>query len=153
MNGRRLPGTDMPVALMLGLVALALPRTVLADLGVVEPESGLLYFVLALMPFVVWLAVAVLRRSRRPVADFVVVGILYGVSLIVVHQALWDVGPSLGHDPPASAVEFAERFDPARQELVLRLYTSGVAMVIGVWTGVVCAVVAWVAHAWRSRRR
>jgi hypothetical protein len=141
----------MPVWLMLGLVALGLPRTILADLGVVLPESGLLYYVLALTPFAAWLAVAVVRATRRPFGDFVVLGVLYGLSLVIVHQALWNVGPSLGHNPPASAVEFAEQFSPGWQELALRAYTSGIAMVIGIGTGLVCAVVAIGFYVWRLR--
>src|ERR1044072_1886847 len=110
---RRFPLTDMPTGLMLGLVALGLPRTVLADLGVVLPESGLLYYFLALTPFAAWLAVAVVRRSRRPVRDFLVLGTLYGVSLLVIHQILWTAGPSLGHQPPQSAGDFAGRVPAA----------------------------------------
>jgi hypothetical protein len=93
---RRFPATDMPIWLMLVLVALGLPRTVLADLDIVAPESGLLYYIVALAPFAAWLVVAILRTSRRPFADFLILGVLYGLSLVVVHQALWTVGPSLG---------------------------------------------------------
>lgn len=149
---RRFPMTDMPVWLMLVLVALGLPRTILADLDMVAPESSLLYYVLALTPFAVWLVVAIVRSSRRPVADFLVLGVLYGLSLVVVHQLLWDVGPSLGHNPPESAVEFANQFSPAWRELATRAYSSGIAMVIGIGTGFAAALVAVGAHAWRKRR-
>ena len=37
---RRFPLTDMPVWLMLVLVALGLPRTILADLDILAPESS-----------------------------------------------------------------------------------------------------------------
>lgn len=144
--------TDMPTWLMLVLVALGLPRTILADLGIVAPGSSLLYYVLALTPFAVWLAVAVARRSARTFMDFVVLGVLYGLSLVVVHQVLWDVGPSLGHNPPANAIGFAEQFAFAWHELALRGYTVAIAMVIGVGTGLAAAVVAVVANVWRSRR-
>ena len=150
---RRFPATDMPTWLMLALVALGLPRTVLEDLDVVAPESSLLYFVLALTPFAVWLAVAMVRRSGRPFMDFLVLGCLYGLSLVAVHQALWDVGKSLGHHPPASAVDFAAQFSSGWRELALRGYTSGIAMVIGVGTGLVAALVAVGSHVWRTGRR
>ena len=149
---RRFVLTDMPTWLMLLLVALGLPRTILQDLGIVAPGSSLLYYVLALTPFAVWLAVAATRRSARPFMDFLVLGVLYGLSLVVVHQVLWNVGPSLGHNSPASAVSFAEQFDPAWHEVALRGYTTAIAMVIGVGTGLVAALVAAVAHVWRSRR-
>jgi hypothetical protein len=137
---------------VLAPVAIGLPRTILADLDVVEPESGAVSYFLALTPFAVWLGVAVTRGSRRPHFDFVIVGLLYGLSLIVVHQVLWDVRPSLGHHPPASAVDFASQFDGWRRGLALRAYTSGIAMMIGLGTGLVTAGVALGAHAVRSRR-
>lgn len=149
---RRFPLTDMPVWLMLVLVALGLPRTILADLDIVAPENSLLYYVLALTPFAAWLVVAIVRSSRRPFADFLVLDVLYGLSLVVVHQVLWDVGPSLGHNPPESAVDFANQFSPAWRELTTRAYSSGIAMVIGVGTGLAAALVAVGVHAWRKRR-
>lgn len=142
---RRFPATDMSLGLMLVLVAIGVPRTVLADLGVVPPNSGIAYYVLALAPFVVWLAVAFVRRSRRPFADFVVVGTLYGLTLVAIHQALWGVGRSWGYRPPAAAFEFADRFGPAWSDIAARGYTCGVAMMIGIGSGLVVAVVAVIA--------
>jgi hypothetical protein len=149
---RSFPLTDMPTWLMLVLAAAGLPRTLLTDLGIVAPDSSLLYFFLALAPFAAWLTVAIARRSSRPFTDFVVLGILYGLSLVVVHQLLWGLGPSLGHRPPEGAVRFAERFSPALQDLALRGYTVAIAMLIGAGTGVVAGLVALAAHLWRSRR-
>jgi len=149
---RRFPVTDMPTWLMLVLVALGLPRTVLTDLDIVTPESSLLYYVLALTPFAVWLVVAIVRASCRPFRDFLILGVLYGLSLVVVHQVLWRVGPSLGQHSPNAAVDFANQFSPAWRELALRGYTSGIAMVIGVGTGLVIALVAVGAHVWRRSR-
>lgn len=149
---RPFPWTDMPVWLMLVLVGLGLPRTVLADLGIVEPESGLLYYFLALTPFAAWLATAILRRTRRPVMDFLVLGLVYGLSLVVVHQLLWSVAPSSAHSALAGAIDFAERFDGGLYEVALRGYTVVIAMVIGVGTGAVAALVALGAHASRRAR-
>ncbi|NJP93107.1 hypothetical protein HCN51_27280 [Nonomuraea sp. FMUSA5-5] len=131
----------MPTRLMLLLLALGLPRTVLADLGLVPPESGLLYYVLALTPFAAWLLVATVRESRRPFADFLVLGILYGLSLVVVHQLLWNAAAGYGRNTPAGIAEFT-----------YRAYTSGIAMSIGLGTGLVAALAAVGARAWRSRR-
>jgi hypothetical protein len=145
--------TDMPVWLMLTLLALGLPRTILADLGIVEPEGSLFYYFLALTPFAAWLVVAVVRETRKPIADFLMLGTLYGLSLVVVHQILWDLGPSLGHQPPAGAVSFAESVSPNLYELALRGYTIVIAMIIGVGAGLVTALIALAAKAVRSARR
>lgn len=150
-SARRFPLTDMPAGLMLGLVALGLPRTVLADLGLVLPESSLLYYFLALAPFAAWLVVAVAGKSRRPFRDFLVLGTLYGFSLLLIHQLLWTAGPSLGHQPPQSAVDFAARFPAAWTDLALRVYTSGIALAIGIGTGLVAATIAWTIHKFRAR--
>jgi hypothetical protein len=111
---------------MLLLVALGLPRTVLEDLDVVEPEGSLLYYVLALTPFAAWLAVATFRTSRKPFSDFLVLGALYGLSLVIVHQASGSVGRSLG--------------------------PVVIAMVIGLGAGSMAGLVAVAANAVRSRR-
>lgn len=151
-SAARFPLTDMSLGLLLALVAVGLPRTILADLDVVPPESGLLYYVLALAPFAVWLTVAVLHRSRRPVWDFLVLGTIYGLSLILVHLVLWDADGGYGNHPPAGAVDFAERFSAGWYDLALRAHISAVALMIGIGSGLVVALVAVAARAWRIRR-
>lgn len=148
--GRDLLGTGMPAGLMLGLVALGLPRTVLEDLGVVAPESSWVYYMLALTPFAAWLAVAVFRRTATPIRDHLVTGALYGLSLIIVHEALWVAGPSAG--PEAGAVSLARGFGSPLRELVLHGYTVGIAMMIGLGVGAVAAVVATAAKGVRTVR-
>ena len=152
MESRTVPLTDMSWALMLGLVAIGLPRTILADLDIVAPDSSLLYYVLALAPFAVWLIVAVTRRTRRPVMDFVVLGVLYGLSLILVHQLLW-YAPGAEHSIPQGAIDLTANLDPSVRELGLRLYTAMISLAIGVGTGLVGALVAAISSAIRRRRR
>lgn len=141
----------MPAWLMLALVALGLPRTILADLGIVAPESSRVYFVLALTPFAVWLAVAVVRPTKSPLTDHLVVGGLYGLSLVIIHEALWSVASSLGHHPPPSAVDFAARFDPPLDTVALHGYSFVIAMMIGLGSGLVIGLVATVAKLVRAR--
>jgi hypothetical protein len=143
---------SMPLWITLGLVALGLPRTILADLGIIEPEGSLLYFALALTPYAVWLAVAVLRRTRTPLRDHLLVGTLYGLSLVLVHEALWNVESSQGHNPPQAAIDLASRFASPMRELVIHGYEFGIAMLIGVGSGAVMALVAFVATRIRSAR-
>lgn len=135
------PFTDMSWALMLVLVGIGLPRTALVDLDILTPEGSLLYYALALVPFAAWLGVAMLRPTRRPVMDFLVLGVFYGVSLILVHQLFWNASGA-GHSVPQSAIEFTERFGPSLHDPILRLYTSGIALVIGIGTGLIGAAVA-----------
>lgn len=151
--GRELLGTGMPGWLLLGLIALGLPRTVLADLGMVAPETSAVYYVLALVPFAAWFAVAVIRRTRSPIRDHLVTGTLYGLSLVVVHEALWDVGSaSVGHQPPQGAVALARRVGSPLRELVPHGYSFAIAMMIGLGVGVTAAVVALVATRVRAIR-
>ncbi len=149
--GRKLLGTSWPGWLLVILIALGLPRTILADLGIVVPEGSWVYFVLALTPFAVWFAVAILRRTTTPIRDHLVAGTLYGISLIIVHEALWTVGSSLGHHPPEGAVALADQFGPPLRDLVLHGYTAAIALMIGLGVGVTAAIVAAVAN--RIRRR
>ena len=150
--GRNLLGTEMPGWLVLALVAAGLPRTILADLGIIAPESSPVYYVLALTPFAIWLAVAVFRRTGSPLKDHFVAGTLYGLSLVIVHEALWAAGSSLGHHPPQSAVTLAEQFGPPLRDLVLHGYTFVIAMMIGLGVGLTAGVVAAVAKRVRTIR-
>jgi len=149
---RRFPLTDLPVWLLLVLVSLGVPRTILADLNIVPPESGPLYYILALVPFTAWLAVAAMRRSRRPLADFLMVGLLYGLSLVIIHLALWDARAGYGNLPPAGAAEFADGFGPGWGEVALPAYAAGIATMIGLGSGLVVGLCAVTANAWRRRR-
>lgn len=129
-------GTSWPGWLLLGLVLLGLPRTILADLGIVAPESSWVYFVLALTPFATWFAIAVLRRTATPICDHLLAGALYGLSLIAVHEALRWSGTSLGHQ--------------LSNDLASHATTWAIALAIGLGVGAVAAVIAFVAN--RVRR-
>lgn len=150
-TARRVPGTEWPPLVLLGLIALGLPRTILADLGIVEPEGSWVYYVLALAPFAVWFAVAGMRRTGRPVRDHLVAGLAYGLSLILVHESLSAVGASQGNYPPPSAVDFAEQFSSPMRGIALHGFTSAIALAIGLGVGALAAVTAVVSN--RVRRR
>lgn len=151
MEGATTTSTTWPPGrLLLGVVALGVPRTVLADLGIIAPESSWIYYVLALGPFVAWLAVALFRRSGSPVVDHLVAGTLYGLSLAIVHEVLWAAGASLGQHPTQAALALAERFDPPARDLVLHGYSVLVAMMIGLGVGLTAAGVAVVANRVRT---
>ncbi len=96
-------GFSWPV--LIGLAALAAPRIVLHDLGIIQDGSvisGLLVFV----PLACWVATVLWRRPTRPFLTVVVIGAIYGVFLAVGHQVLWTVTfdgppPTLGGIAPA----------------------------------------------------
>lgn len=138
---RGLLGAEMPGWLVLLLVGLGLPRTILSDLGVVEPEGSAIYYVLALVPFAVWLAVAIVRRTGTPIRDHLLTGAVYGLSLVVVHEAVWAAGPSIGHRPPQSVVGLAGHG-----------YAFAIAMMIGLGVGLVAAAIATAAKGVRTVR-
>ncbi|HLT60216.1 MAG TPA: hypothetical protein VK020_03445 [Microlunatus sp.] len=135
-------GTGWSAAGLVGLIALGLPRTVLADLGIVLPESSWVYYLLALTPFAVWLVLAVGRRTATPVRDYLVAGALYGLSLVIVHELFWNVGTSLGHTLPPSVLEPAGGYASPLRELIPHGYAFGIAMLIGLGVGLVVALVA-----------
>lgn len=121
--------------MLVTLIAAGLPRTILADLGVVEPEGSWVYYVLALAPFALWCALAIFRRTPTPIKDHITAGALYGLSLIAVHEILWSASTSQGHHLPQVG-----------SGLVLHAYTSGIALAIGLGVGILAAAVATTAN-------
>lgn len=133
MSGsRRALGFAWPV--LVALAALAAPRVVLHDLGIVEEGSvanGLLVFV----PPALWIAAVVWRRPARPFLTVVVIGAVYGVFLAAGHQALWHVAFD-GGAPTLAGV------DPTSGELVVRAFAVVSSLVTGTLVGVVAGAVA-----------
>lgn len=54
---------------------------------------------------------------------------------------------------PQSAIDFADQFGEQGRELVLRLYTSGIAMALGTGTGLAAAAITAIAGRVRQTRR
>lgn len=130
-SGRTALGFAWPV--LAALAALAAPRVVLRDLGIVEEGTfvnGLLVFV----PPACWIAAVLWRRPFRPFLAVVVIGALYGVFLAAGHQPLWDT--AFAGAPPALG-----GFDPAGEALV-RTASVLSSLVTGTLVGVVAGAVA-----------
>ncbi|GAA2760077.1 hypothetical protein [Actinopolymorpha rutila] len=85
-----------------------------------------------------------------PIRDHLVAGTPYGLSLAVVHEALWTIGSSLGHHPPAGATSLAEKVGSSLRELVLHGSTFLIAMAIGLGVGLTAAILAAVANRVRT---
>jgi hypothetical protein len=123
---RRSLGFSWPV--LVALAALAAPRVVLHDLGLIEEGTfvnGLFVFV----PPACWIVAVVWKRPRRPFASVVAIGALYGVFLAVGHQLLWNA-------------TIGDRTDPALQEGLLRAAAVVSSLVTGTLVGVVAGAVA-----------
>jgi hypothetical protein len=125
---RRALGFSWPA--LVGLAALAAPRVVLHDLGVIEEGSfvnGLFVFV----PLACWIAAVLWRRPARPFLTTVVLGVIYGVFLAAGHMLFWDTlvegGP---FDDVGSARESA-----LRGQVVVTSLLTGTA--VGAITGAV----------------
>lgn len=145
-------GEPMPWWAVAGLAALGVPRTVLSDLGVIETDGSVLYFVLALGPYAVWLAVALVRRTSTPLRDHLLTGVLYGLCLVIVHELFWTAETSQGQSPPQAAIDLAAGYDAPISDLVIHGSEFLVAMMIGVGSGLVMALIALVVTMIRSRR-
>lgn len=151
LTRRRFVGTQLPVAVVLVLILLGLPRTILTDLGIITPEGSALYYLLALTPFAAWFVAAALCRTSSPIRDQLIVGVCYGLSLTLVHEVLWRTDASVGHHLPAAAARLAEPYGSPIRELILHGYAFGVAMSIGLGVGLAAAMIALIATWLRVR--
>jgi hypothetical protein len=120
-------GFSWPV--LIGLAALAVPRVVLHDLGVIH-EGTLVNGLFVAVPAVVWVLVVLVRRPPRPFLALLVVGVLHGVFLAATHQLLWE--QALAGATP----------DPDVPMVVLRLAAVLSGLATGAVTGAVCGAVA-----------
>lgn len=138
----------LPFLAVVGLALLAVPRVVLHDLRIVT-EAQPLNLLLVFVPLVVWIAVVLATRVPNPFLTLTVVGVCYGVLLVVVHQLLWTSAfagalPQLGGNLTS--------LDPATSQLVVRLASVVSSLFTGTIVGAVCGVVATAIAAIRSRR-
>jgi hypothetical protein len=146
MNGnrrRRALGFSWPA--LVGLAALAAPRVVLHDLGVIEEGSfvnGLFVFV----PLAGWIAAVLWRRPSRPFLTTVVLGVIYGVFLAAGHMLFWD---TLFEGGPFEDVDSSQEA-ALRGQVVVSSLLTGTA--VGVITGAVALLLLRVVRP-RSERR
>jgi hypothetical protein len=121
---------DLSIAAIIFLAALAIPRVFVHDLHLASFDS-LLYKTLAVGPLVVWLIVAIARKSKKPFYDFLLVGLVFGLLLALAHQINWDA--SWGNNTPHIGGNLAGKFSPLAEGLTLRT----AAIISSVMTGLV----------------
>jgi hypothetical protein len=109
-----------------------------------------LYTTLAVAPLLVWLLVAIFRRTQRPLVDFMVLGVAYGVFLGLTHQILWDA--SWGDNPPHIGGNLTGKFSPLAESVILRAFALGSSIITGVVFGAAFGLVAILATKFRERQ-
>ncbi len=140
-------GLSWPV--MLGLAALTVPRIVLHD---IRFGLGIPYLnsILALGPIAVWIGVALYKRVPRPIATLAVLGLMYGLTLAIVHQfffsSLFDtVQPRLGGN-------LTGVFSPGMEMILMRVAIMISSLITGFVFGVMGGVVAEVIKAFLPKK-
>lgn len=134
---------------ILALVVLAAPRVVLHDLDLVH-EGTVVNAVLVFVPPLVWIVTVVAWRVSRPLLTLVLVGLWYGVVLLVTHQLLWQ--SSLGGRDVSLGGNLAG-LDPVLQQLVVRGFAAVSSLATGLLVGTVTGLVAWGVSAAAGRVR
>lgn len=140
-SGTKLPAHPLGLSLLalLGLALLGIPRVILNDLGVIE-EGDAITWVLAVLPPVIWIVVALRAKVPNPFLTVFVVGVIFGVLLMLTHQVLWvaafdgtppDVGGPVGTIIPRLAAVFSGVFTGAIIGVVTGLIAWGLQALIG----------------------
>lgn len=141
---RHLVKTDLSFVVIFILAALAVPRVILHDLHLIDLES-FPYKIMATIPFLVWLGVALFRKTTRPFADFLTLGVVFGLLLALTHQILWTA--SWQAAPPQLHTEL----DPVVEEIILRVAAAISSVLTGIMLGAVFGLVAWVSSEIRAK--
>lgn len=142
--------TDLPLVVIGILAVLPIPRVVLHDLQAVSFDS-LLYKLLAVVPFMAWIGVAVLRKTKRPFADFLTLGLAFGVLLALTHQLLWDV--AWGGNLPRLEGGLSGQLSPAVEAAILRTASVISSLMTGLMTGLAAGLVAFGATKLRKSKK
>jgi hypothetical protein len=134
------------VALLLGL--LAAPRVILHDLDLIQ-EGTLLNAVLVFVPLLIWIVVAVVRRTS-PFLTLLAAGGVYGICLALFHNIFWN--RAVADDPPTLGGNLAGRLSPGTEELVFRGAMSLSSLFTGLAVGAICGALAWTLTRLLTRR-
>ena len=125
--------------MVVGLALLQVPRIVAHDFGFVPPNS-IGNALLAIVPFIAWIAVAAVW-SRRPLMSLLVAGGLYGVALATIHNAAW--GAVWGASPPRLGGNLSGVLPGAVEEVLMRSATVFSSVATGIAYGLICGGIAW----------
>lgn len=130
------------VLALIGLAAVALPRVILHDLHIID-EGSAVTWVLAIGPVALWITLAVVKKVPNAFLTVLVIGVIFGVMLVVTHQVLWNFAyegnpPSLGNSAAATVI-------PRIAAVFSGLFTGAIIGAIG-------GLIAWGIQALSKRR-
>ncbi|MFE9243441.1 hypothetical protein [Nocardiopsis sp. NPDC006938] len=135
----RRTGLGLPFPAVVALALLAAPRVVLHDLGVLQ-EGTLVNALFVFVPPLVWIAVVVWRRVPNPFLTLLVVGVVYGVFLMLGHQLLWTT--AWDGDPPTLGGNLSD-LPPVAHAVITRGFAAVSSVVTGTLVGAVSGAAAW----------
>jgi hypothetical protein len=141
--------TDIPLTILFLLAFLSMPRVVLHDLKLM-PFDSFFYLFTAIAPLLVYLAIAIFRDNKRPIYDFFILGVFYGVLLALVHLLLWDVAGS-GHGL-AFGDNLTGVMDPSAEALAFKVAVAHSSVFTGVGIGLILGLISKVAQKVKERR-
>lgn len=139
MNTRNRPVSGLPLPVLVLLALLAAPRVVLHDLGIIH-EGTLVNALFVFAPPLVWIVVVLWRRVPNPFLALVVVGLLYGVALMLGHQLLWHL--TWEGEAPTLGGALAD-LPPMVQQVILRGFAALSSLVTGTIVGAISGLIAW----------
>lgn len=128
-----------PLWLILLLAALTVPRAVVHDLRLL-PFDTIFYSALAIIPWIIWLLIALFWKTKKPLLDFVMIGLTYGLLLALAHQILWDA--SWGDNLPRLHGNLEGKLDPTVESLLLRTAAFISSVITGLVTGLAFGLIA-----------
>lgn len=137
-SGQRPRRLGLPVPVIIGLAALAAPRVVVHDLGIIE-EGTWINSLFVFVPLLIWVVTVVLLRAPRPFVSLLVVGAVYGIFLAAGHLLLWE------HSFPSGSPQLGGKLahvDSFLQELLVRTAVVISSVVTGTLAGVITGVIA-----------
>lgn len=141
--------TDIPLWILVLLALISVPRVIVHDLDIL-PLDSVLYQFMAIIPLAIYLGLAILRHNKRPIYDFLVLGLFYGVFLATIHLVLWDA--SWGNNPPTLGDKLEGVLDPAAEIALFKAAVLHSSIVTGIVLGGVFGLIALTAQKIRLKR-
>ncbi len=129
------------------LAALMMPRVVAHDLRLFDSNSTA-YQAMALIPLLIWLVVVLMRKTKQPIHDYLILGGLYGLFLGLTHQITWEA--AWGSNPPHLGGNMVSLINPMIESLLMRFATLLSSLGTGLATGLIFGLIGTAAQRLRK---